>query len=430
MKLRTLSPKNIQKKRVLLRVDYNVPLVGTGAKRRVADATRLEHSRETLEFLIKYHAKVLLVTHVGRPKDAYDRNLSCDVIAKQLSKLIKHPVVFCPYLEFEKITAFVSEQADDAVILLENIRFFPGEKKNDPELAKAFAQLADVYVDEAFSTAHRKHMSIVGLPKYLPAYAGFGFAKEVDTLYRLLTKPKRPFVVIVGGAKISDKVEAVAHLARIANVVLVGGGVANNFLAADGYDIANSYLQDCPIDIAKENSNFVHFAGKLISKTKNERIIKDGYIPLPKILYPTDVLAAKNPQSKQSCLVELYGQNGSCKQQSELMYLDIGPKTIRLFQEIILSAGTVFWNGPMGVYEEPAFATGTQEIARAVAKSSAQTIIGGGDTIGAITQFGMQNRYDYISAAGGAALEFLAGEMLPGIEPLIKTPTKTRKATS
>lgn len=420
MKLRTLSAKNIEKKTVLLRVDYNVPLVGTGAKRRVADATRLEQSRETLEFLIKHHAKVLLMTHVGRPKDVYDRNLSCDVIAKHLSKLLKHPVVFCPHLEISQIATFVSEQADDAVILLENIRFFRGEKKNDPALAKEFAQLADLYVNEAFSTAHRSHMSIVGLPKYLTAYAGFGFAKEVDTLYRLLTKPKRPFVVIVGGAKISDKVSAVAHLAQIANVVLVGGGVANNFLAADGYDIANSYMQDCPVDMMKEHENFVHFASKLISKTKNERIIKDGYIPLPKILYPTDVLAAKNPQSKQSCLVELYGQNGSCKQQSELMYLDIGPKTIRLFQEIILSAGTVFWNGPMGVYEEPAFTTGTQEIARAIAKSSAQTIIGGGDTIGAITHFGLQNRYDYISAAGGAALEFLAGAMLPGIKPLLR----------
>lgn len=427
MKLRLLPSKLPTGTKALVRVDYNVPLKAVGTRMKVMDTMRLERSLKTLRHLINLNTTLILVSHLGRPRGKVEPTLSLRPVATALSKLIDKKVVFCKETQIEKIAQFVEKQALGSIILLENIRFFDGEKKNDPELAKQFAKLADIYVDEAFSAAHRSHMSIVGIPKHLPAYAGFGLENEVQVLDQLMTKPKRPMVVIVGGAKISDKVAAVEHLANIANVVLVGGGVANNFLAADGYDIANSYLQDIPADMKKAGKNFVNFAGKLIEKTKTERVLKDNYIPLPKIIYPTDVEAAPSPTAKTSQTVELVGQESGEKLSSKLMYLDIGPKTIRLFKEIILSAGTIFWNGPMGVYEHEPFDRGSKEIAKAIAKSSATTIIGGGDTITIINSLGLTNRFDYISAAGGAALDFLAGKTLPGIKPVVVGCGKCKK---
>jgi len=419
MKLRQIPSNLAPGTKALVRVDYNVPLKGSDNNIHVTDTMRLERSLETLKFLMDQKATLILVSHLGRPKGQVKPELSLQPVAKALSKLLESPVVFCPETKMDQIFKFVESQPTGAVILLENIRFFEGEKKNDPRLAKELASLADIYVNEAFSAAHRSHMSMIGLPKYLPAYAGFGLKKEVEALYQLMTKPKLPLVVIVGGAKISDKVEAVEYLAKIANIVLVGGGVANNFLAADGYDIANSYLQDAPAEMKKEGKNYIDLAEDLIEETRKERVLKDNYIPLPKIIYPTDVLAASSLSSKKSQVIELCDQKNDFKQSKNLMYLDIGPKTIRLFKEVILSAGTVFWNGPMGAFENEVFSHGTKEIAKAVAKSGATTIIGGGDTIAAVDQLGLADRFDYVSAAGGAALAFLSGKTLPGIEPLI-----------
>ncbi|MBU0979151.1 MAG: phosphoglycerate kinase [Patescibacteria group bacterium] len=430
MKLRLLPSRLPAGTKALVRVDYNVPLKGLNSHRRVADTMRLERSLETLRQLMDQKATIILLSHLGRPKGQVNLEYSLRPVAEALADLIECPVTFCPETTIDRIASFVHQQPVGSIILLENIRFFEGEKKNDPVLAKKLAGLADIYVNEAFSAAHRSHMSIVGLPQYLPSYAGLSFNQEVQTLHQLMTKPKRPLVVIVGGAKISDKVGAVEHLAQIANVVLVGGGVANNFLAADGFDVANSYLQDAPVDMKQAGNNYVHFAQQLIHKNRTERVLKDDYIPLPKIIYPTDVLAAPSPTSKTSCVVELCGQNGSCKQSPKLMYLDIGPKTIRLFRDVILSAGTVFWNGPMGVFEQPGFSQGTAEIAKAIAKTSATTIIGGGDTIAAINQLGLTQRFDYVSAAGGAALAFLAGKTLPGVKPLVVNCIKSKKIVS
>ncbi len=418
MKLKTPTPKTVNQKTILLRADYNVPLKKVGNHVAVADDTRIKRSLKTLGFLIDNQATTIIATHLGRPKGKYQPEYSTKPLVKSLEAILKKPVIFCGELDLEKVKSCIISAPKGSVILIENLRFFPGEEANDNDFAKQLASLAEIYINEAFSTAHRKHASIVSLPKYLPAYAGFGFEEEVNELYKLISKPKRPFVAIVGGAKISDKVAAVKHLTQIANIVLVGGGVANNFLAAEGYDTAGSYLQEKQ-SLNGNGGNYVHFAKKLISNTKRERFLKDSYIPLPKIIYPTDIIAAYDLKAKNGKTVQLYGANGNKAIAKDLMYLDIGPKTIRLFKEIILNAGTVFWNGPMGVFENPAFSVGTQAVAQAVAKSPAYTVIGGGDTLAAVDKFGLKDRFDYVSAAGGAALEFLAGKMLPGVKPLL-----------
>ncbi|MBD3279241.1 MAG: phosphoglycerate kinase, partial [Candidatus Pacebacteria bacterium] len=402
-------------KKVLIRADYNVPFAYHQNHTEVADDNRIKVSLPTLKLLVEAKAKLILMTHLGRPGGQVDPKLSAQPVAKHLQKLIDKPVKFVADCVGPKVEAAVEKLQPGEILLLENLRFYPQEKQNNAKFSKQLASLADLYVNEAFSTAHRDHASITGVSKLLPSYAGLGFEKEVEALSMLMENPKRPFVMVVGGAKISDKVAALTNLTKIADVVLVGGGVANNFLKADGYDVASSYLQDTPADLKKKGVSYVEVAKKIIAESKTDRLLKDGYIPLPKIVYPIDVIAARSSKSRKTQQLNLInGYEKSVKH--ELMYLDIGEKTIRLFQELILQAKTVFWNGPMGVFEKKLFAHGTQEIARAIAKSSATTIIGGGDTIAAIRQFDLEDRYDYVSAAGGASLEFLSGKVLPGVK--------------
>lgn len=420
MKIQTPTNNDVANKTVLVRADYNVPLKKHGTGMVVADETRLRASLATLNFLRKNKAKVVIISHSGRPKGKPNPAYSLKPAAERLSHLLEDEVVFLPDCIGPEVEKAVAELKPGQVAVLENLRFHPEEKENDREFAKKLAKLADVYVNEAFSTAHRAHASVVGVPKYLPSFAGISFAKEVETFTTLMTSPKRPFVMVIGGAKISDKVAAVEHLTKIADAVLVGGGVANNFLKADGFEIAKSYIQDAPADLKKQGVDYVDVAEDLLNETKQERILIDGYIPLPKILYPTDVVAAKDMESRSGKVIELVNGERKAALEQNLMFLDIGPKTIRLFKEIILQAGTIFWNGPMGVFEKKAFSEGTEEVARAIAKSSATTILGGGDTIAAISAFHLNNRYDYVSAAGGAALSFLAGKPLVGVEALLK----------
>ncbi len=419
MELKLVTNQKIAHKRVFLRVDYNVPLRKIAHDFKVVDDARIRRSLKTLQFLIENKSTVIIATHLGRPKGHFQANLSTKPLAESLAKIVQRQVVFCPALKFSELKTCIDQAPPGSLIMMENLRFFPGEELNDQKWARQLASLADVYINEAFSTAHRKHASIIGLPQYLPAFAGFGFNEEVNQLSQLISRPKRPFVVIVGGAKISDKVAAVKNLTKIANIVLVGGGVANNFLAADGYNTANSYLQEKKT-VNGQKSNYIPFAKNLLRQTKRRRFLKDGYIPLPKIVYPTDVVAAKSLTAHTKKIIQLYSQDEKHQLDDHLMYLDIGPKTIKLFREIILGAGTVFWNGPMGVFENDAFATGTREIAQAIAKSSAYTVVGGGDTLAAVDKFGLSHRFDYISAAGGAALDFLSGKMLPGVKPLVR----------
>lgn len=418
MNLRKVNATAVKNKKVLLKVDYNTPTKTNRDKQVVMDDTRIKITLPTLKFLIEQKAKIILTSHFGRPGGKVVEALKMDPIAQHLEKLIGKKV--------NKIAVSVGKEAEQAVtemqpgdiLMLENSRFNPGEKKNDPDFAKQLASLADVFVNDAFSASHRAHASVVGVTKYLPAYAGFALYEEVEMLASLSKKPKRPFVAIVGGAKISDKVEAIKNLSQIADVVLVGGGVANNFIKAEGIEVFHSYLEDKPADTKKENISFVAVAEELMESTKTQKMMLHGYIPLPKIIYPADVIAADdidNPKSKK--VIDL--TNFEDERKKSWMYLDIGPKTQRLFRDIILEAQTIFWNGPMGVFEQPDFEEGTKAIATAIAKSSAETILGGGDTINAIHHLGLEDRYDYLSAAGGASLEFLGKKTLPGLEPLV-----------
>lgn len=415
MQLKTISASELAHKTVLIRVDYNVPLKKDGDGMKVADDKRIQRSLETIKLALANQAKVILMSHLGRPKGQVVDDLSMKPVAEHLRNLLDVPVAFAP--KMEDSTVLLQQHP---VVVLENLRFDPGEKKNDTAFAKKLAGLADVYINEAFSAAHREHASVAAITKQLPSFAGLAFTQEVEALGKLMTEPKRPFVMVIGGKKISDKVEAVVNLTKIADVVLLGGGTANNFLKADGFEIYKSVVEEETTQNAKEKKvNYVKVAEELMEDTKQDRILIDGYIPLPKIIYPTDVIAAPAIDSNKTEEVELVNGNHEHALKRNLMYLDIGPKTIKLYQEIILEAGTIFWNGPMGVFEQKEFENGTCEIARTIAKSGAMTVLGGGDTIAAVNKCGLGDRYDYISAAGGAALEFLAGKDLPGVKPLI-----------
>src|SRR3989344_5058256 len=364
MRLSSLTATNIKGKTVLVRVDYNVPFSKINHKFVVADDSRIRFSLPTIQYLLDRDCRIILVSHNGRPDGRVVKSLRIEPIAKRLSQLLRHPV-------------------------------------------QAIAHCQGSAVIQA-AASHRAHASVSGVARYKPMIAGLHLEKEVKMLSHLLKNPKKPFVVIIGGAKVSDKVAVVEHLGKIADVILVGGGVANNFLAAEGKPVFNSYLEDVIVDETKRRIDFIKLAHKLLSTNHG------------KIIYPLDVVAATSiNHSGKTIVVNLINPLSFTKLNPKLMYLDIGPNTIKLYREIILQAETVFWNGPMGVFEKPPFATGTLKIASAIAKSQALSVLGGGDTLTAIHQFGLQDRYDYVSAAGGAALEFLAGKSLPGLTPMI-----------
>lgn len=414
-------------KRVLLQVDYNVPLKKSGDRWIVADDTRIVASIPTIKKLVAQRCKIIILSKAGRPDGAVDDALRLDPQAKLLEKLLDMPVQKLDVAVGDEVQAAAQQLQPGAILMLENARFEPGETHNDARLAKYWASLADLIVNDAFSTSHRAHASVSGVAEYLPMVAGLQLQKEVEMLSKLVVEPKRPFVTIVGGAKISDKVEVIRNLSAVADVVLVGGGVANNFLKAEGIDVFHSYLEDQIVDERKKGHSFVAVADDLLEATKNEKMMLNGYIPLPRIIYPSDVVAGKSIERPGAPrVIDLtQGQaavDAAMGGHDEYMYLDIGPHTQRLYRDIILEAGTVFWNGPMGVYEQSAFASGTRAVAEAMAASKAFTVVGGGDTIGAINAFNVSDQFDFVSTAGGASLEFLSGAQLPGITPmLVKT---------
>ena len=443
--LATVSAAQIKNKLFFLRVDFNVPLKKNAAGLiEVADDRRIQASLRTLEFLLKHQARVLIASHLGRPKlekttftvvetqksrtliktswecSISDQDLSLSPIATYLQKKFHLPVQFAPNCLGAETQTAIDQLKPGSALLLENLRFYPAEKKNLPGFAEVLSHGATVYLNESFSNSHRSHASMVSVPQVIKAAGGtvgigFGVQQEVDYLEKLMVNPKKPFVVIVGGAKISDKVTALQVLSQKADIVLVGGGVANNFLKALGLKIFKSYIQDMPIDQAKEHTDYVQVAQSLIEEHKAERWLAEGTWPLPKILAPIDVVAATDMNSTQTTLIDLTHQILDSSTEQKLMYLDIGPKTTELFCQIIAQAGTVFWNGPMGVFEQPPFATGTKKVAQALADSSTIKIIGGGDTVRAVEMFKVGSKMDYISTGGGAALEFLGGQPMPGL---------------
>ena len=419
MRLKSLRDAKLTGKKVFFRVDYNVPLNSQNNITTVADDTRIKVTLPTIQYLIQKKAKVIIVTHLGRPPGKKVNNLSIDPVLKRVSKLIGKKVYKTDEVVGSKVKTIVDSLKNGEVAMLENTRFHPGEIKNDSGLAKQLASLADIIVNDGFAIDHRDHASVSGVAKYLPMYAGFHLMLEVKMLTKLMTKPKRPFVAVIGGAKVSDKVAAIHNLAKVADAVLVGGGVANNFLKAGGVNVLSSYLQDTVADEKKRGVDFVKVAEELMKTFRSEKMLLHDYIPIPKIVAPVDVVAAKSINDvKTKKVIDLVNTKRNASINHKLMFLDIGPTTIKLFKDIISHAKTIFWNGPTGVFEKPAFATGTKEIAKSIAKSKSLSILGGGDTIAAIKKFKLANKYDYVSSAGGAALDFLAGKKLPGLEPM------------
>lgn len=391
MAKKTVEDIQVNGKRVLVRCDFNVPL---DQNLNITDDNRIVGAMPTINYLIEHGAKLILCSHLGRPKGEYEEKYSLKPVAKELSKRLGKDVKLSPEVVGEKTTALVNAMKDGDVVLLENLRFRNEEKKNDPDFAKELAALADIYVNDAFGTAHRAHASTEGVTHYLPAVAGFLIGKELDVMGKALEDPKRPFVAVLGGAKVSDKIGVINNLLDKVDVLLIGGGMSYTFQKALGGEIGNSLLEEDKVDLAKE----------LIEKAKAKGV---------KLLLPVDNEAG---DSFSNDALRITVHSKSIPDGFEGM--DIGPETQKLFADEIIKAGTVVWNGPMGVFEFENFAVGTRKIAEAMAQCKGITIIGGGDSAAAIKQMGFADKVTHVSTGGGASLEFLEGKVLPGVAAL------------
>lgn len=385
---KTVRDIDVKGKRVFVRVDFNVP-VKDGV---VGDDTRIKAALPTIQYLLEQGASVLLASHLGRPKGGPELKYSLKPVADHLSKLMGKPVAFA-----EDCVGEIAENAARAlkpgdVLVLENTRFHAEEEKNDEGMAKQLAALAEVYVNDAFGSAHRAHASTAGIAAFLPAVAGFLLEKEIKYLGQAVENPKRPFVAILGGAKISDKIGVIRNLLTKADAVLIGGGMANTFLKAQGYPVADSLVEDEVLDTARE---------LLAGGSKKLRL-------------PVDVVLADKFEAEADMKVMPTGPIPD-----GWRILDIGPETVKSYARVIHSSGTVVWNGPMGVFEFPRFAEGTFGIAKSVAESGAVSIIGGGESVAAINQSGLADKITHISTGGGASLEMLEGLELPGVAALL-----------
>jgi phosphoglycerate kinase len=383
----TIKDIDVRGKRVLVRVDFNVPIKDG----EVGDDTRIRAALPTLNYLLDQGAGLILCSHLGRPKGSPDPKYSLRPVASHLSKLLGKPIDFA-----EECVGPVAEEAASRVkpgdvLLLENTRFHEGETKNDPEMAKQLASLADIYVNDAFGSAHRAHASTEGVARYLPAVAGFLMEQEIRYLGQAIANPARPFIAILGGAKISDKIGVIRNLLEKADQVLIGGGMANTFFKAQGYPLGDSLVEEEALSTARE----------LLAEGKN------------RLRLPVDVVIADRLDNDAERKVMNMGPVAE-----GWRILDIGPDTVEGFSRLIGEAGTVVWNGPMGVFEFPRFAQGTFSIAQAVANSKGTTIVGGGDSVAAIQQAGVADRITHISTGGGASLEMLEGLELPGLTAL------------
>jgi len=383
---KTITDIDVKGKKVLVRVDFNVPLKDG----KVADDTRIQGALPTIKYLLEHGASLILCSHLGRPKGV-DPTFSLKPVAEYLATLVDVPVKFADDCIGPVAQEAASSLQPKEVLVLENTRFHAGETKNDPDMAKQLASLADIFVNDAFGTAHRAHASNVGVADHLPAVAGFLLEKEIKYLGQAVAAPEHPFVAILGGAKVSDKIDVIRNLLSKADQILIGGGMANTFFKAQGYQMADSLVEDEALETART----------LLSEGSNH------------LRLPVDVVIADAFSNDAESKVMSMGNVPS-----GWRVLDIGPETVANYAKVVSGARTVVWNGPMGVFEFPAFAKGTFGLAHAIADSSATSIIGGGDSVAAINQSGLSDKVTHISTGGGASLEMLEGKVLPGLAAL------------
>ena len=389
MNKKTIRDIEVAGKKVLVRCDFNVPLDSETGK--ITDNRRIRAALPTINYLLDNNAKVILCSHLGRPKGEVNPKYSLKPVAEELSKLLNKKVTLAKDVIGEDAEKLTSNMENGDIILLENVRFHKEEEKNDPEFAKKLASFAEIYVNDAFGTAHRAHASTAGVADYLPAVSGFLIEKELEFLGSSLDNPERPFVAILGGAKVSDKIGVIENLLEKVDTLLIGGGMAYTFYKAQGHGIGTSICEEDKLDLAKE----------ILEKAKQKGV---------NLLLPVDNhVSSEYSNDGESKFVE------STEIPEGFMGLDIGPKTIENFKNVIKTAKTILWNGPLGVSEFDKFAEGTNQIAKALAESKAVTIIGGGDSAAAIEKMGLADKMTHISTGGGASLEFLEGKVLPGI---------------
>ena len=391
-KKKTILDADLKGKKVLCRCDFNVPTNDEGV---ITDDSRIRKSLPTIQYLLEQGAAVILCSHKGRPKNGYEEKYSLKVVQQRLQELLGIPVALADDIVGPKAQEMAAALQPGQVLLLENVRFMKGETKNDMELAKQYAALAEVFVNDAFGSCHRAHSSTVGVASFLPAYSGLLVKKELDIMGKAISDPNRPLVLIMGGSKVSDKIGVIDHMLSLADHIIIGGGMSYTFTAAQGGKIGTSLC---------ETESF-GYCLELLKKAEEQGV---------KIHLPVDTVAADHFAADAEPVLFDEGQIPD-----NMMGLDIGPKTREIYADIIKNAGTVIWNGPMGVFEFPAFAAGTQAVAKAMAESPAVTIVGGGDSAAAVEQMGYSDQITHVSTGGGASLEFFAGAELPGVAALL-----------
>lgn len=391
MEKKTLKDFATAGKAVFVRADFNVPMDGDG---NITDDTRIRAALPTIQYLQEQGAKIILASHLGRPKGQFNPKYSLAPVAARLSKLLGTEVIMAKDCVGDEVKSEIAKLQNGQVLLLENVRFYAEEEKNDPAFAAKLAELAEIYINDAFGTAHRAHASTEGIARMLPAGAGFLMQKEIEIMGKALANPERPFVAIIGGAKVSDKIAVIDNLLEKADCLIIGGGMANTFLKAQGYALGASLVEDDKLELAS----------RLLAKAKERKV---------DFLLPTDVVVAdKFAADANNKVVDV------TEIPEGWMALDIGPASIERFSRAVASAKTVVWNGPMGVFEMDAFAKGTQAVAQTLASSSAVSIVGGGDSVAAVEKAGIADKISHISTGGGASLEFLEGKALPGVVAL------------
>ena len=387
---KTMNDIDVKGKRVFVRVDFNVPM----EEGKITDETRIRAAIPTIEQLTSRGAKVILASHLGRPKGEVKEDMRLTAVGKRLSEILAQPVKKLDESVGTIVEETIGNMQDGEIVLLENVRFHKGEEKNDEELAKQFASLADIYVNDAFGAAHRAHASTEGIAKHIPAVSGLLMEKELDVLGKALSNPERPFTAIIGGAKVKDKIGVIENLLDKVDHLLIGGGLSYTFSKAQGYSIGKSLVEEDKIELAKG----------FIEKAKEKGV---------ELHLPVDAVVAnefsKDAETKVVDISEI---------PEEWMGLDIGPKTAAKYAEVIANSKLIIWNGPMGVFEMEPFANGTKSVADAMAETAAYTVIGGGDSAAAVEKFGVAEKMDHISTGGGASLELMEGKELPGITAL------------